>query len=111
MQTYTGKPQSALWIYLRRDPGVMREHHIPMQTLGARLTGAPGGSLGLDEGANLGVRAKGWGEPGCEDQMLHQLPEHPRICFPELMANRCKDKEKQSWADFLHGGCVFCDPF
>ena len=81
MQTYTGKPQSALWIYLPRDPGVMREHHMPMQTLGAGLTGAPRGSLGLDEGANLGVRAMGWGESGCEDQMLHQLPEHPGICL------------------------------
>ena len=74
----TGKPQSALWIYLLRNPGAMRQCHMPMQTLGGGLTGTPGGSLGLDTGAELGRRATA-GENWGQDQMLHKLPRHPGI--------------------------------
>ena len=78
MQTYTGKPQSVLCIYLLRDPGAMGQCHMPMQTLGAGLTGAPRGSLGLDTGAELGRRATA-GENWGQDQTLHKLPGHPGI--------------------------------
>ena len=76
-QTYR-EPQSALWIYLLRDPGAMRQCHMPMQTLGGGLTGTPGGSLGLDTGAELGRRATA-GENWGQDQTLHKLPRHPGI--------------------------------